>query len=296
MSKFNLDSVIDDVKKSMKKDERRAKQFGTGDNLSQISEDPTDFVVMPSWFKDAWGVVGLQFGRIFEIAGKSDSGKTSLAITAMKAAQTQGYGILYIETEGKTTTNDLENWGVDPAGVMIVRTAITEEAFANAFLLWDGFFSKYPNDKLLFVYDSFGNTVSSRDSEIDMTTQNAKVGGAAKTNRLGLNTMIAKMQNDAVAVLFVNYTYDNMGSPGQTSAGGQALQFFSTIRVQSSRKGWLEASEKGVKVRKGACVIWKTQKNHYSKSLDHNLPSRVEMNITAEGIKLVGDSADESED
>jgi RecA/RadA recombinase len=220
MSKFNLDSVVETVQKSMKKDDRRAGQFGTGDKLSKISDNPEDFVVMPEWFEESYGVLGLQFGRIFQWAGRSDSGKTSFAIVAMKAAQEQGFGVIYVETEGKTTTADLEAWGVDPAGVMLVKTAITEEAFDGAFKLWDAFFKKYPNDKLLFIYDSYGNTVSQGDSEIDMTKKVGRVGGAAKTNRLGINTMIAKMQEDPVAVLFINYTYANMGAPGRVNARG----------------------------------------------------------------------------
>lgn len=302
MSKFNLDAVVETVQKSMKRDDRRAKQFGTGDKLSKVSRDPGDYVVMPDWFEESYGVLGLQFGRICQWAGRSDSGKTSIAIVAMKAAQEQGYGIIYVETEGKTTTADLEAWGVDPSGVMLVRTAITEEAFDGAFKLWDGFFKKYPNDKLLFIYDSYGNTVSQGDSEIDMTKKVGRVGGAAKTNRLGVNTMIAKMQEDPVAVLFINYTYANMGAPGRVNAGGEALGFFSTIIVQSSRKGWIEATKQGEKVRKGAKVKWSTYKNHYAKNLvddDGNqilLPKAIELDITSEGIKLAGAKSNDDEE
>lgn len=302
MGKFDFSGVIEDVQKSLKKDDRRKKQFGTGTKLSPVSSNPEDFVVMPSWFKKAYGVPGFQFGRICQWAGRSDSGKTSIAITAMKAAQEQGYGIIYVETEGKTTPADLESWGVDPDGIMLIKTAITEEAFDGAFKLWDAFFKKYPSEKLLFIYDSYGNTVSQNDSEIDMTQKIGRVGGAAKTNRLGINTMIAKMQEDPVAVLFINYTYSNMGSPGRVNAGGEALGFFSTIIVQSSRKAWLEATKDGEKVRKGAKVVWTTYKNHYAKSVRDEegnpiyLPKKVEMDITSEGIKMVGFEEQEKKD
>ena len=294
MSKFDLDGVISKVRSSLKKDERRSNQLGVGSDLPPVSKDPADYVVMPKWFQECYGIPGLAFGKIFECAGKSDSGKTSFAITAMKAAQEQGYGVLYVETEKKTSPSDLAAWGVDPDGVMLVKTSITEEAFDGAQRLWDAFFDKYPNDKLLLVFDSYGNTVSSSDSEIDLTKQNQRVGGASKTNRLGINTFVARLEHDPVAMLFINYTYANIGSVGQTSAGGEALGFFSMIRVQTQRKAWIEATRGGVKMRKGAKVKWTTVKNHYAKGLfDADgkavlLPKTLELDITAEGMNAVG--------
>lgn len=292
--KFDFKDIVSDIQNSMKKDPRRAKQFGLGSDLRPFSKDPKDFVVLPEWWEQSFGILGLQFGTITQIAGKPDSGKTSIAIIAMRAAQEQGYGIVYVETENKTTPNDLRAWGVDPDGVMLLKTTITEEAFDGSFKLWDGFFKKYEDGKLLYIYDSYGNTVSQNDANIDMSDKIGRVGGAAKTNRLGINRMIAKMQEDPVAVLFINYTYANLGAPGRTNAGGEGLQFFSSLVVQTARKGWLNVKRKGIDVRKGAKVLWTVNKNHYAKSLvdDNNepllLPSKIELDITADGMKLTG--------
>lgn len=292
MSKFDFSDLVKEVRASLKKDPKKAKQIGVGNELKGYSKDPADFVVMPDWWLESYGILGLRFGTITQIAGKPDSGKTSIAITAMKAAQDQGYGVIYVETENKTTEDDLMAWGVDPKGVIIVKTAITEEAFDNSFKVWDNFFRKYPDQKLLYLYDSYGNTVSQNDAEIDMTEKSGKVGGNSKVNRLGINRMIAKMQEDPVAVLFVNYTYANMGSVGRTNAGGEALQFFSSLTIQTARKSWIEATKNGKRVRKGATVVWNTYKNHYSKNLKDEegnpilLPSKIELNITSEGMKL----------
>ena len=123
-----------------------------------------------------------------------------------------------------------------------------------------------------------------------MTEKGAMVGGAAKTNRLGLSAMRAKMTRDPVAVLLVNRTYDNMGSPGKTNAGGDAINFFSMLTLQTARKGWYEKTIKGEKVRAGAIVIWTIYKNHYAKALKNEngdtvlLPKSVELRITSEGI------------
>jgi RecA/RadA recombinase len=205
----------------------------------------------------------------------------------MKAAQQQGIAVLYVETEGKTTTQDLTNWGVEADQVMLVQESIAERAFEAMFALWDQFFAAYSKGRLLVVFDSLGNVVSKRDSELDLTTTNQKPGGKGQINRLGLNKLIAKRDENDVAVLMINYTYDNIGSPGKTNAGGKAVNFFSCLTYQTSRKSWIEATVKGVKVRKGARVQWRLFKNHIDKA--NPGPKSIELDITAEGIKLSGE-------
>lgn len=284
VKRFDINQVVAKVQSLYAKDPKKAAKFGQGNDLRALNDE--DFVLMPEWWQKGTNTKGLPFGKIVMIAGDSDSGKTSAAVAAMKAAQTQGHGVLYVETEGKTTKNDLESWGVDSEQIMLVQSSIAEEAFEMMFDLWDSFFDKYPEAKLLVVFDSLGNVVSKRDIEIDLTSQNQKPGGKGQTNRLGLNKLVAKRDEDDVAVLMINYTYDNIGSPGKTNAGGKAVNFFSCLTYQTSRKGWLEKTVKGVKHRTGAKVQWRLFKNHLDKT--NPGPKSIELDITAEGITLVG--------
>jgi hypothetical protein len=86
---------------------------------------------------------------------------------------------------------------------------------------------------------------------------------------------------------------------GKTNAGGNALNFHSTLTIQTSRKGWIDATVKGKKVRKGAKVVWTTYKNHYSRGLFDAegkkvlLPAKLELDITAEGFKPAASEEDE---
>lgn len=303
MSKFNFEKTIKRVQDNYKKDVRMSNQIGDGLTLEEISTDPADYVVMDPWWKEKFGVMGLKFGHMVQVAGKSDSGKTSISLAAMKKAQEQGYGIIYVETESKTGPEDLIAAGIDPAGVICINSSITEEAFELSLKAWDSFFADYPKEKLLFVYDSFGNTVSMRDSGISMTEKGQLVGGHAKTNRLGLSAMRAKMIKDPVAVLIVNRTYDNLGGVGKTNAGGDAINFFSMLTVQTQRKGWYERTVAGEKVRAGAVVVWNVYKNHYAKALKGEdgktllLPKKIELRITSEGIHpMDGSETGNSED
>lgn len=284
MAKYDLTQVVESVQKLYNKDSKKSNKIGFGDKLRGMG--PGDFVVMPEWWQEGTKTLGIPFGKIVMIAGDSDSGKTSCAIEAMRAAQNQDTAVLYVETEGKTSEKDLQSWGVDTSQLMLVQSSIAEEAFELMFNLWDGFFSKYPEGKLLVVFDSLGNVVSKRDSTMDLTESNQKPGGKGQINRLGLNKLIAKRDEHDVAVLMINYTYDNIGSPGKTNAGGKAVNFFSCLTYQTSRKSWIEKTIKGQKVRIGAKVQWKLFKNHLDKS--NPGPKVIELDITAEGIKLAG--------
>ncbi len=293
MSKFDFSETIAKVQNSFAKDERRASQIGLGTALESISNDPADYVVMPDWWKANYGVLGIKFGHFVQWAGEPDSGKTSVSLVAIKAAQDQGYGVVYVETEGKTGPEDLEAAGIDSNGVLVLHTKITEEAFDGSNRLIDQFFDDFPTEKLLYVYDSYGNTISMRDAEVNLTEKAAMVGGAAKTNRRGISAIAAKQIKYPIAVLIVNYTYDNIGSPGKKNAGGKALDFHCMLTIQTSRKKWYERTVNGQKMRAGAEVLWKVYKNHYAKALkDENgkqilLPKELNLRISAAGFEVL---------
>lgn len=282
MSKFNMAGIAAEVRKKFKDNPELAKTIGVGNDLTQLGA--SDFITMPKWFQDISGVPGLPFGKIVMVAGDSDSGKTSFAIAAMKAAQAQGAGVLYVETEGKTTEKDLINWGIDTAGILLVKSSIAETAFHMMFEAWDRFKENYPGEKLLVVFDSIGNVVSKRDADIDITEQNSKPGGKGQINRLAINKMVSKRDEDKAAILVINYTYDNIGSPGKTNAGGKAVNFFSSLTFQTSRRGWAEKTVRGQKVRVGAQVTWKLFKNHLNRTFGKKESI---LEITNDGIECV---------
>lgn len=283
MSKFKMSDLVSEIKSKFKDKPNLQRHIGVGSNLSKLEDK--DYIIMPKWWEKCTGVKGIPYGKLIMIAGDSDSGKTSAAIEAMKAAQKQEVGIIYVETEGKTTEKDLVAWGVDPSGILLVQSSIAEEAFELLFTTWDQFKQKYPKDRLLIIFDSIGNVVSQRDSEIDLMEQNSQPGGKGKINRLAINKMVAKRDEDNAAILIINYTYDNMGSPGKTNAGGKAVNFFSSLTFQTSRKGWYERVVKGEKIRVGADVVWKLYKNHLDKSGQNK--KEFTLRITSDGIEVI---------
>lgn len=275
-------SKLKEILEKSKKLQRSKSKILKGTDLPDAAD--LEYITMPEWWQKGTNTKGLPFRKIVMIAGDSDSGKTSCSIAAIKAAQDQKIDVLYVETEGKTTKKDFENWGVDPGRLNILQESMAENIYDNICEYIDEQVSENPDYKLLLVIDSLGNVLSQRDMNRSLVDSASQPGGKGKTNREGLNKIIAKRALCDIALLIINYTYDNMGSPGKTNAGGKALNFFSSLTYQTSRKGWIEATVKGEKVRKGACVTWKLFKNHIDRT--NPGPKSFELNITAEGIKL----------
>ncbi|RLI54076.1 MAG: hypothetical protein DRP09_14035 [Candidatus Thorarchaeota archaeon] len=302
-AKINAE-INEDLEKAAKKKKTGSRTYksilGTGNDLTSVSQDSEDYVVLPTWWKETYGVPGLPFGKLVQIAGDSDTGKTSLAITAMKAAQDQGCAVIYVETEGKTATEEMTEWGVDLDNFELIKTKITEEAFDKAFRVLEKFEKLYPDSRILFIFDSFGNTISLHDEQMDIVNANQKVGGSAKTNRLGLGKLLAKMERQNIAVLLVNYTYDNIGTHGKTQAGGKALKFYTVLGINAAKTGEWHPQRQGVKVKAGTFVKWTIFKNQLAKSLTDSegdkilLPTEIKLKISAEGIQR--DDRKEKED
>jgi len=290
---FDFSNSINKLQASFKKDERRANQFGLGNSLEAVSNDPTDYVVMPEWFKQYFGIMGYPFGKWTQISGKPDAGKTTACLLAMKQAQEQGHAIVYVETEGKTSESDLEAYGIDPKGVITVNTNITEEVFDGACKALDILKADYPDAKVLLIIDSYGNTTSMRDAEMDFTQKVGMVGGAAKTNRSGIGAINAKMLNQKISVLIINYSYANIGSVGETNAGGRALEFACALIISASRTSNYEVTRQGIKVKAGINGRYRTTKNHYTKGLvdaDGNaimLPKDMNFRVSAKGFEVI---------
>lgn len=244
-------------------------------------DDLVEYINLPEWWTTSTGLPGIPYRKLVQIAGDSDSGKTSFSISCIKAAQEQGATVLYVETENKTTKRDLEDWGVDVNKIYFLKEAVAESIYDKVYK-----FIIDRKEKLLVVIDSAGNVLSKDDLDRTLAESNSRPGGKGKSNREGLKRLIQASMYRDVALLIVNYTYDNLGSPGKTNAGGKALNFFSSLTYQTSRKGWLEKTVKGEKIRIGAKVQWKLFKNHLNRSAPG--AKVIEFDITKDGMKLAG--------
>ena len=275
-------SLAEKIRKSFK-DSKSAMSISTGEEMTTPVE-PEDFVVMPEWWQQGTGVLGLPFGYCVMVSGRPDSGKTSCVIEAIRCAQQQNYYVVLADTERKTTISRLNGWGVDPKKLARIQPAHLEDMYDGIDHWWKAIKEKDPNSKILVIVDSLGNTPSYQEvnNKVGDTLQ---LGIAAKVNKRGLRRLLPILHRDDVALLLINQTYSNMTSVGKTNAGGQIVDFVACLTYQTSRKMWIEKVTKGKKVRVGAQMIWTLTKNHLLEK-DTFKEKTITLNITSEGIKL----------
>lgn len=289
--KLDMGKIAEKIRKAFKDDKRSAQVFGTGSDIITPSK-PEDFVVLDPWFQEATGVMGLPFGYVFMVAGNSDSAKTSFAIEAMRNAQAQGVHVILVDTEKKTIGTRLTTRGVDPEQLALIRPDYLEDAYDGIDLYIEHIKDADPEGRILVVFDSLGNTPAKAEAatEVDDSLQ---MGLAAKVNKRGFRRLVPRLNKDKIHILVINQTYANMGSSGRTNAGGNAVDFFSALTFQTSRMKWLEKTVKGEQVRVGARAVWTLYKNHLIG--DAPLQKKVLLDVTKDGIKLVGSDAESEE-
>ena len=186
------------------KDKKKASMISTGAEMTTPTK-PEDFVVMPEWFARMSGTLGLPFGYVVMIAGNTDSGKTSFTIEAMKSAQRQNVNVILVDTEKKTTSRRLEQWGVNPEQIARVQPEYLEEAY-DGIDKWIDYIKNADEDaRILVVFDSVGNTPAFKETEnsVDDTLQ---LGLAAKSNKRGMRRLVPKLKRDNIAMLLITYS------------------------------------------------------------------------------------------
>jgi len=280
---LDIGSLAEKIRKTYK-DQKKATIISTGAEMTTPTE-PEDFVVMPEWWQKMSGCLGLPFGYVVMIAGNTDSGKTSATIEAIKSAQEQDISVILADTEKKTTAKRLLNWGVNPEQVARVQPEYLEEMYDGIEHWWNAIKDANPDQKILIVIDSLGNTPAKKEAESDVE-DTLQLGVAAKTNKRAFRRMVSRLKSENVVILVINQTYNNLGSPGKSNAGGKAVDFFSCLTYQTARKKWLEKGKDEKAERIGARVTWTLYKNHLI-DVDQKMMKSAQIDITKDGMHLV---------
>lgn len=289
---IDLDKIINKAKdRFKKKDQGLALQLVRGDKIPKPSK-PGEFVYWPD---SPWhlltGVPGLPFGRICQIAGRPDSGKSTHAMQFMKLAQEQGYFVVLWDSEGKFDANRFDNYFGTSKDLLVVPSKIILDGADQVCAFTDSIHDAYPDRKMLVVWDSVGGTISksSKDADLRDTKQLAE---AAKENGQVLRHFVMKMEKyrnqetleEKMAVLLINQTYANIGSVGQKQSGGQKVEFHSSLIVELVRAGNLLKTRDKVQRRCGIKVKATCKKNHLM-STDDTI-YKMNLDITAGGITV----------
>lgn len=203
----------------------------------------------------ALGIGGYPCGRIIEIFGPESSGKTTLALHAIAQVQQQGGVAAFIDAEHAFDMRYARGIGVDIGGLLMSQPDHGEQALDVVDVLAR---SEVVD---LVVVDSVAALVPRAEIEGDMG--DSHVGLHARLMSQALRKLTAIANRQQTTIIFINQLRMKIGvmfgSP-ETTTGGNALKFYSSVRLDVRRTGKVQSGETvvgnrtRVKVVKNKCA------------------------------------------
>lgn len=223
----DTDAALDDAISQIEK------KFGKGSVMRLGDRTAVDVDVIPSGsltLDKALGIGGYPKGRIIEIYGPESSGKTTLTLHAIAQAQKHGGKAAFIDAEHAIDPVYAKNLGVDIDELILSQPDSGEQALEIAeMLVRSGVID-------LIVIDSVAALVP--QVELDGEMGDAAVGLQARLMSKALRKLSGVMNKTNCTVIFINQLREKIGvmyGNPETTTGGRALKFYSSIRVEIRR-------------------------------------------------------------
>ena len=185
----------------------------------------------------ALGVGGVPIGRITEIFGAESSGKTTLAIHIIAEAQKNGGVCAIIDAEHAFDRYYAESLGVDVNNLWIAQPDNGEQALEIA----EQLINSGAIDVL--VIDSVAALTPKTEIEGEMGDKN--VGLQARLMSQAMRKLTGAISRTRTCCIFINQTREKIGNiygPAQTTTGGNALKFYSSVRMEITPSSMLRDS------------------------------------------------------
>ena len=217
------------------------KSYGKGVVMKLGDKIAEDIDVIPTGsigLDLALGVGGYPRGRVIEIYGPESSGKTTLTIHAIAEVQKQGGIAAFIDAEHAFDSVYASSLGVDIDNLLISQPDNGEQALEIA----DHLISSGAVD--LVVIDSVAALTPK--SEIDGEMGDSKMGLHARLMSQALRKLTATISKTGCTCIFINQIRMKIGvmfGNPETTTGGNALKFYSSIRLDIRRIGAIKNGE-----------------------------------------------------
>ena len=229
--KRNLDLAIAQIQK----------EFGESAIMRMGDDSRMDIDVIPTGnllIDRALGVGGFPRGRIVEIFGPESSGKTTLTLTAIAQAQKRGCLAAFIDVEHALDPQYARKLGVNLDDLLVSQPSSGEEALQICEALVRS------NAIDVVVLDSVAALVTKQ--ELDGEIGDSTVGAQARLMSAAMRKLTSFISKAKTVCIFTNQIREKIGvmfgSP-ETTPGGRALKFFSSVRVDIRRIGQIKSTD-----------------------------------------------------
>ncbi len=275
MAKEKNTSLLDTIKEI-------EKTFGKGSVMKLGERQHIDVDVIPSGsllLDEALGVGGYPKGRIVEIYGPESSGKTTLALHAIAECQKKGGVAAFIDAEHSIDPVYAKSLGINIDELILSQPDSGEQALEIAEML------AASGSIDLIIVDSVAALVP--EAELNGEMGDTQVGLQARLMSKAMRKLTAILNKAECTIIFINQLREKVGiiyGNPETTSGGRALKFYSSIRIDIRR---------GEALKDGARLIGNTAKIRIVKNKVSPPFNACEVDIIyGKGISKIGEIVD----
>jgi recombination protein RecA len=217
------------------------KQFGKGSIMKLGANTIMDIEVIPTGclaLDIALGVGGVPKGRIIEIYGPESSGKTTIALRIAAEAQKKGGTAAFVDAEHALDPSYARKLGVDTEELIVSQPDTGEQALEITEALVRS------NAIDVIVVDSVAALVPRAEIEGEMG--DSHMGLQARLMSQALRKLTASINKSKCVVIFINQLREKIGimfGNPETTTGGRALKFYSSIRLDIRKIDTIKVGE-----------------------------------------------------